>query len=70
MDFVMDSLANGRRLKTLTIVDDFTKEALDIPFAHSICGEHAVRTLDAIAQFRGYPAPVRTDQGQSLPAKH
>jgi putative transposase len=30
MDFVMDSLSDGQRLKTLTIVDDFTKESLDI----------------------------------------
>lgn len=69
MDFVMDSLANGRRLKTLTIVDDFTKEALDIPVAHSICGERVVRTLESIAQFRGYPAAVRTDQGPEFTGK-
>ena len=30
MDFVMDALANGRRLKVLTIVDDCTKEAIDL----------------------------------------
>ncbi len=59
----MDALANGRRLKTLTIVDDFTKESLDIPVAHSICGEQVVSVLDSIAQFRGYPIAVRTDQG-------
>ncbi len=29
MDFVMDALATGRRIKCLTIVDDFTKECLD-----------------------------------------
>jgi putative transposase len=34
MDFVMDSLACGRRIKCLTIVDDFTKERLDIPMAN------------------------------------
>lgn len=33
MDFVMDSLACGRRIKCLTVVDDFTKECLDIPVA-------------------------------------
>lgn len=69
MDFVMDALANGRRLKTLTVVDDFTKEALDIPVAHSICGEHVVRTLEAIAQFRGYPTAIRTDQGPEFTGK-
>ena len=30
MDFVMDALANGRRVKCLTTVDDFTNEAVDI----------------------------------------
>jgi len=63
MDFVTDSLANGRRIKCLTIVDDFTKECLDIPVAMGISGEQVVRTLDGIAAFRGYPKAVRTDQG-------
>ncbi len=31
MDFVSDSLKQGRPLKFLTIVDDYTKEAIDIP---------------------------------------
>lgn len=63
MDFVMDALSDGRRLKTLTIVDDFTKEALDIVVARSITGEYVTRILDSIAQFRGYPSAIRTDQG-------
>jgi len=63
MDFVMDSLVSGRRIKCLTIVDDFTKECLDIPVAMGISGEQVVRTLDGIAAFRGYPKAVRTDQG-------
>jgi len=69
MDFVMDALANGRRLKTLTIVDDRTKESLDIAVAHSICGDRVVRTLEAIAQFRGYPEAIRTDQGPEFTGK-
>ncbi len=36
MDFVMDALSNSRRVKCLTIVDDFTKEAADIVPDHSI----------------------------------
>ncbi len=40
MDFVMDALSNGRRLKCLNIVDDCTKEAVDIVVDHSITGEH------------------------------
>ena len=44
MDFVMDALACGRRIKCLTIVDDFTKECLDIGLLLRRGGsnEHAV----------------------------
>ena len=69
MDFVMDALASGRRLKSLTVVDDFTRESLDIPVAYSLCGEHVVEALDAIAQFRGYPRAIRTDQGPEFTGK-
>jgi len=63
MDFVMDALANGRRVKCLTIVDDFTKEAVDIVADHSIPGLYVTRVLDQAAQFRGLPKAIRTDQG-------
>jgi len=69
MDFVMDSLACGRRIKCLTIVDDFTKECLDIPVANGISGDQVARTLNAIAAFRGYPQAVRTDQGPEFTSK-
>ena len=63
MDFVMDSLATGRRIKYLTCVDDFTKECLTITTAFGIAGVQVTRILDSIALFRGYPATIRTDQG-------
>jgi len=69
MDFVMDALASGRRLKCLTVVDDFTKESLDIPVAHGLSGEQVTRVLDQIAAFRGYPAAIRTDQGPEFTGK-
>ncbi len=63
MDFVMDTFATGRRLKCLTIVDDCTKEAVDIVADTSIPGQYVARVLDRVAQFRGYPKAIRTDQG-------
>lgn len=69
MDFVMDALCYGRRLKILTVVDDYTKEALDLVVSHSISGDHVASALDAIAQFRGYPAAIRTDQGPEFTSK-
>lgn len=63
MDFVMDALSNGRRLKCLNIVDDCTKEAVGIAVDHSITGEYVVRVLEQAALFRGLPGAIRTDQG-------
>ena len=69
MDFVMDSLANGRRLKILTVVDDLTKESVLIEPAHSLTGDDVAELLDRVSQFRGYPQAVRTDQGPEFTCK-
>jgi putative transposase len=63
MDFVMDALSTGRRIKCLTCVDDFTAECLTVTVAFGISGVQVTRILDSIALFRGYPATIRTDQG-------
>jgi putative transposase len=63
MDFVMDALSSGRRLKCLTVVDDFTKEAIELVLDHSITGEYVTRALDQVVRFRGAPRAIRTDQG-------
>ena len=63
MDFVSDALEHGRRLKCLTIVDDFSKESVDIVVDHGISGHYVTRVLDAIARFRPLPQTLRTDQG-------
>ena len=69
MDFVSDALTNGRRIKVLTIVDDFTKESVDLVAEHGISGHHVVRVLQRAAQFRGLPSAIRTDQGPELTGK-
>ena len=69
IDFVMDALANGRRIKCLTIVDDFTRECLDIVVDYGISGSYVARVLQAIGQFRGLPRAVRTDQGPEFTSR-
>lgn len=69
MDFVSDALANGRRLKCLTIADDFTHECPDIVVDHGISGAYVIRVLDQIARFRGYPRAVRTDNGPEFTSR-
>ena len=46
MDFVSDSLANGRRIKCLTVADDFSHKCLDIAVDYGISGEYVTRILD------------------------
>ena len=69
MDFVSDSLANGRRLKCLTVADDFSHECVDITVDCGISGEYVTRLLDRAAVFRGYPAAVRTDNGPEFTSR-
>lgn len=63
MDFVSDSLANGRRIKCMTGADDFSHECVDIAVDWGISGEYVTRILDRAAIFCGYPQAVRTDIG-------
>jgi putative transposase len=65
IDFVMDALANGHRIKCLTVVDDFIRECLDIVVDSGISGAYVARVLDSIGKFRGLPQAVRTDQGRN-----
>ena len=61
IDFVMDSLANGRKLKCLTIADDKTHECLDIAVDHGNSDLYVTRILEQAAVFRGFPQVIRTD---------
>jgi putative transposase len=63
MDFVFDQLMNGRRLKCLTLGDDFTREALEIEVERSIRGVHVVEVLDRIVAERGLPEVIVMDNG-------
>lgn len=63
MDFVFDALANGRPIKCLTVVDDCTKEAVEIAVARRTNGQGVADILETVCRFRGYPAMIRTDQG-------
>lgn len=69
MDFVSDSLAHGRRLKYLTVADDFSHECVDITVDYGISGQYVTRLLDRAALFRGYPRVVRTDNGPEFTSR-
>ena len=69
MDFVSDSLANGKRLKCLTVADDFSHECVDIAVDYGMSGQYVTRLLDRAATFRGYPSAVRTGNGPEFTSR-
>ena len=63
MDFVSDALFDGRRFRSLTVVDNFSRECLAIVMGQSLRGEDVVETLEYLRQERGSPRRVQADNG-------
>jgi putative transposase len=63
MDFVADGLRDGRKLRCLTIVDDFSRECLAIEVDTSINGRRVVAVLERLADLRGLPLSITVDHG-------
>lgn len=63
MDFVTDSLADGRSFRALAVVDHYTRECPVIEVDLSLPGTRVVRVLERLAEERGLPAAVRVDNG-------
>lgn len=69
MDFVSDSLWNGRRFRVLTIVDDLTRECPALEVDHSLPGLRVTRVLDRLAETRGLPEVITVDNGPEFISK-
>ena len=63
MDFVHDTLANGRNVRLLTVIDDFTCESLAIEIDSTLPSKRVTSVLDRIARDRGFPQVMKTDNG-------
>ena len=63
MDFVSDALADGRKIRALTIVDDFTRESPAIEVDFPLGGERVVRVLEDLRVTRGLPRSIVLDNG-------
>ena len=60
MDFIHDRLENGRKLKILNVVDDFSRVCVGQVVSDSITGKHLARFFDELAR---KPAVIRCDNG-------
>lgn len=63
MDFMSDRLMDGRKIRTLNIIDDYNRECLSIDVEISIPTQRVIRTLERIREQRGLPKEIRIDNG-------
>jgi putative transposase len=68
-DFIEDQTADGRKLKILPIVDEFTRECLTIEVERHMTGLDVVATLRFLFELRGPPEHLRSDNGPEFIAQ-
>lgn len=69
IDFVHDQLANGRRFRVLSVVDDFTRECIGQLVETSIPGARVVRFLNQLIEANGKPRSIVCDNGTEFTCK-
>lgn len=63
MDFMSDSLADGRSFRTFNVLDDYNREGLAIEADLSLPSSRVIRALEQVIEWRGKPAAIRCDNG-------
>jgi len=63
IDFMSDSLWDGRKFRLLNIVDDYNREMLAMEVDTSLPASRVIRALDVLKEFRGLPLKIRMDNG-------
>ena len=63
MDFMCDSLVDGRRFRLLNIIDDYNRESLAIEVDTSLPALRVIRTLQRLIEMRTKPQSIRVDNG-------
>ena len=63
MDFMHDSLEDGRSYRLFNVIDDFNREGLAIEVDFSLPAERVIRALNQLIEWRGKPQSLRCDNG-------
>lgn len=69
VDFMSDSLYDGRRFRTFNVLDEGVREALAIEIDTSLPAKRVVRVLSRLVELRGAPQAIRMDNGPELIAE-
>lgn len=62
-DFIQDRTMDGRRLKILVVVDEFTRECLALEIGRKLTAADVIRVLGRLIGERGVPLHLRSDNG-------
>ena len=68
-DFVFDRTHNGRPVKMLTVVDEYSRESLAIEVARRLTSKDVIRVLAKLMLKHGIPGHIRSDNGPEFVAK-
>jgi len=68
-DFVKDSTSDGRSLRLLTIIDEFSRDCLSIDVARRLTSQDVLDRLTELFVTRGIPGYLRSDNGPEFTAK-
>jgi len=68
-DFVFDQTSDGRRLKILPIVDEYSRECVAMVVARNLTAKDVVAALERVAKERGMPGHLRSDNGPEFIAQ-
>ncbi len=69
MDFMSDSMVNGRKFRTLNVMEDCSREVLAIEVDTSLSSKRVIRVLERVIQERGKPQSIRSDNGPEFTSK-
>jgi putative transposase len=69
MDFVAQRLPDGRWIRVLTVVDQYTRECLTLHADSALSGEKVARALDRVVAGRGAPKSITVDNGTEFASK-
>jgi len=66
LDFMRDTLYDGRPFRTLNVIDEGNREALRIEIGRSITAARVVRIMNELIEVYGRPEAIRLDNGAEL----
>jgi putative transposase len=69
LDFMRDTLYDGRPFRTLNVIDEGNREALRIEVGTSISAARVVRVMNELIEVYGRPTAIRLDNGPELTAE-